>query len=149
LLVLPAWVRADHVASRDIIGTRADTAQVHPGLLTRNLMSAAERAGARLVRQRVVGVDLSGDAVKSVRLADGTAAETEVLVLAMGPWTGGALSAWFGLASGLVGGTRAHSILLLSSTERSHQWPAIDATALFLDYSEDYTAKSLHPEAGV
>jgi hypothetical protein len=70
-------------------------------------------------------------------------AETEVLVLAMGPWTGHGLAAWFGLAGGgdVVTGQRAHSILI-----REPKTTKIDATALFLAYRENYTGKSLDPE---
>jgi hypothetical protein len=70
-------------------------------------------------------------------------AETEVLVLAMGPWTGNSLAAWFGLAGGVVTGQRAHSILIREPTTAA---PKIDATALFLAYRENYTGKSLDPE---
>jgi hypothetical protein len=67
-----------------------------------------------------------------------------VLVLAMGPWTGNSLAAWFGLASGVVTGQRAHSILI-----REPETTKIDATALFLSYRENYTGKSLDPEVSL
>ncbi len=69
-------------------------------------------------------------------------AKTEVLVLAMGPWTGNCLAAWFGLASGVVTGQRAHSILIREPKTATK----IDATALFLSYRENYSGKSLDPE---
>ena len=141
---LPVWVDSENLSDCDVIGTPADTAQVHPGHLTRALLSAAERAGAKLIRQRVVGIDVSEatTTVQSVRLSDGTTCATDVVVLTMGPWTGRGLTGFFGMKAGLVDGSRAHSISLRPPVEA-----AIDATALFLSVRDDDShRKCLDPE---
>jgi sarcosine oxidase, subunit beta len=49
------------------------------------LLSRAEAAGARFVRERVTGVDTTGGRVREVRLASGDSIATERLVVAAGP----------------------------------------------------------------
>lgn len=143
---LPAWVNSGSVADSDEIGSPDNTAQVHPGQLTRALLAAAQAGGAQLVRQRVVGVSLSADksAAESLQLADGSSVVVDVVVLAMGPWTGGGLADFFGLKSRggalAVDGSRAHSILLQPPPDA-----AIDATALFLTVRDEHR-KCLDPE---
>ena len=60
--------------------------QVHPKLLTEALMAASK---AEVVLGRVVGGVVEEGRVRGVKLEDGRRLEAEVVVLAMGPWTGG------------------------------------------------------------
>lgn len=62
------------------------------------LSQAAQRRGARVLQGHVVGLRRAGEGVTGVLLADGTTVETEALVLAMGAWTGMALTQWLDLA---------------------------------------------------
>ena len=124
----PAWVSGTVVASQ-VLGSPASTAQVQPCLLTSALMAAAERAGAKLVRGKVTAARLSSSgAVTGLHLASGDLVEADVVVLAMGPWTGRGLE-MFGLPASLVSGDRAHSITISLPDPASS---GIDNTALFL-----------------
>lgn len=49
------------------------------------LLEESRRRGVRVVRDRVVGVDTAGGAVRSVRLSSGSGLPTERLVIAAGP----------------------------------------------------------------
>ena len=125
----PGWVSGTVVESR-VLGGPASTAQVHPRLLTSALMSAAVRAGARLVRGTVTAARQSAGAVTGLHLSSGDILEADIVVLCMGPWTGRGLE-MFGVSASapLVSGHRAHSITIsLPHPESS----GIDNTALFL-----------------
>ena len=131
----PAWVSGTVVESR-VLGSPASTAQVQPRLLTSALMSAAVKAGARLVRGKVTAARLSEGAVTGLHLSSGHVLEADIVVLCMGPWTGRGLE-MFGVsaASGcLVSGHRAHSI---SITLPHPTNSGIDNTALFLSSLKD------------
>jgi glycine/D-amino acid oxidase-like deaminating enzyme len=162
---LPAWVNSGNVADCEELGSLAETAQVHPGQLTRALLTAAQtQAGGgggsvQLVRQRVVGIDLSSStvgggqqsALTAVRLADGSVCRTDVVVLAMGPWTGRGLADLLGVhgrrGGGLViDGSRAHSILVRPPPADAAE---VDSTALFLTVRDEeghHQRKCLDPE---
>ena len=121
----PEWVDGG-VKSSEVIGTTKTTAQVHPKLLTKALMAAAERAGARLVQGRVIAGKTVKSDVAGVRTEDGRFIEADVVILCLGPWTNQGL-AWFNCDQKVVTGTRAHSITIMLEGESS-----IDNTALFL-----------------
>jgi len=61
-----------------------DDGSVDPRLLATALVQAAEGAGARLVRQRVTEVICTAGRASGARLADGSVAEAEWIVLAAG-----------------------------------------------------------------
>lgn len=65
------------------IGTHETTAQVHPALFTRAMMDAAQSLGATLRIAAVTG--LAGTGVAT----DQGAVAADVVVVAMGPWSGG------------------------------------------------------------
>ncbi|TDB88865.1 glycine oxidase ThiO [Actinomadura sp. 7K534] len=61
---------------------------IDPRRLTAALLTAAEKAGARLVRRRAAGVAVENDAATGVRLDDGTVVRADRVLLAAGPWSG-------------------------------------------------------------
>ncbi|MDH2428694.1 glycine oxidase ThiO [Sphaerisporangium sp. TRM90804] len=63
-------------------------AWVDPRRVTAALLAALTRRGATLVEGRVRGLDVRGDAVRGVRLADGGAVAADRVVLAAGAWSG-------------------------------------------------------------
>lgn len=65
-----------------------DDGSIDPRRLTAALLAAAEKAGARLVRQRAAGLLLEGGTAAGVRLDDGTAVRGDRVLLAAGPWSG-------------------------------------------------------------
>ncbi|TQM70111.1 glycine oxidase [Actinomadura hallensis] len=65
-----------------------DDGSIDPRRLTAALLAAAEKAGARLVRQRATGLLVEGGTAAGVRLADGTAVRGDRVLLAAGPWSG-------------------------------------------------------------
>lgn len=96
-----SWLEADEVKARspDIApGVRGATffpgRQVEPYRYTLALAQAAEKKGASIKQGEVVGFRSQGSRVTSVVLTAGEV-ETGVVVLAMGPWTGRAVS-WLG-----------------------------------------------------
>ena len=56
---VPQWVDGN-VKSCEVIGTTNTTAQVHPKLLTKAFMTAAQRKGAKLMTKRVIGGEQRG-----------------------------------------------------------------------------------------
>jgi glycine oxidase len=62
--------------------------QVDNRALVEALLAAGERAGVRLVRQRVVDLSVAGDRVTGAVLADGTVLPAGTVVLAAGCWSG-------------------------------------------------------------
>lgn len=66
--------------------------QVEPYRYTLGLAQTAETLGARFRHGEVVGFDTEGERVVAVRLASGARVEADVVVIAMGPWSGQAAS---------------------------------------------------------
>ena len=64
---------------------------VDPRLLAAALLSAAQRAGARLIREPAAEILTAGEAVTGARLADGTVVDAPQVVLAAG-WQSAALA---------------------------------------------------------
>ena len=62
--------------------------QVETRAVTAALLAAGDRAGVRLVRQRVAELVAGGGRVSGVRLADGTEIGAAAVVLAAGCWSG-------------------------------------------------------------
>ncbi|OWM82146.1 hypothetical protein CDL15_Pgr001720 [Punica granatum] len=123
---LPEWVDGPAKGIR-VIGSDQTTAQVHPQLFTRTLLSkAVNDYGLEVVIGKVQQVDTVGGRVQAVVLEGGQAMEADSVVLALGPWSGK-----FGLVSSLFGvyGLKAHSIVL-----EPKQPDAITAHALFLSF---------------
>ncbi|MCP2338428.1 glycine oxidase ThiO [Actinomadura rupiterrae] len=60
---------------------------IDPRRLAPALLAAAEKCGARLVRQKAAEVLVRGDAVSGVRLDDGTELPADRVLLAAGPWS--------------------------------------------------------------
>ncbi len=69
--------------------------QVEPYKFTLGLAQAAEAMGAEVRHGDVVDFDTKGDRITSIKLASGTRVDSDVLVLATGPWSGQATS-WLG-----------------------------------------------------
>ncbi|KAK1281628.1 hypothetical protein QJS10_CPB22g00123 [Acorus calamus] len=143
---IPGWVDGPARSPRTI-GTVETTAQVHPQLFTRALLSSAvDRHGARLVIGKVESVevdDATGRAtgVSVVRGGEVEVIQADAVVLALGPW-----SCRFPVISSLlrVSAIKAHSIVV-----RPREPSAITAHALFLAYhpkGRKPGSKSLDPE---
>jgi len=62
--------------------------QVEPYRYTLGLAQAAEKMGATIRQGEAVGFRHKGSRITSVTLGTGTEVETDVVVLAMGPWSG-------------------------------------------------------------
>lgn len=92
----PDWLDGN-VAVHEVIGTTATTAQVEPARFTRAMVDDALAHGATLVTGIVDGLDLDPEngAVHGVSI-DGEIHRTDVVVLALGPWTQRA-AAWLAL----------------------------------------------------
>ncbi|KAJ8770707.1 hypothetical protein K2173_021354 [Erythroxylum novogranatense] len=135
---LPPWVDGP-TKSAKTIGTTATTAQVHPQLFTKTLLTKAiESYGVEVVIGKVERVRVVGGRVESVEVADGRAVESDSVVLALGPWSGN-----FEMLSSLfrVYGLRAHSIVLEPKTPE-----AITPHALFLSYIPASGGTPMDPE---
>lgn len=138
--IVPNWVDGP-VRSPRTIGTPDTTAQVHPQLFTRTLVSkAVENYGAEVVIGKLESVEVKEGRVKSVALEGGRVIESEAVVLALGPW-----SCKLELLSSIfrVHGLKAHSIVLEPKNP-----DAITPPALFLTYhpSQGLGGKPLDPE---
>ncbi|KAJ4964526.1 hypothetical protein NE237_016375 [Protea cynaroides] len=136
---LPAWVDRPARNPRTI-GTTETTAQVHPQLFTRTLLSSAVvNHGLEVVIGEVDRVEVEGGRVRGVVLkhGDGVIA-ADAVVLALGPW-----SCRLPLLSSLfrVSGLKAHSIVL-----EPRDPAAITPHALFLSYYPAQGGKPLDPE---
>lgn len=104
----PSWIGST-VAVDAQIGTEKTTAQIHPELFTRGMMTAAEATGGRLVRGTVEGVVLSSDGRRVAgALVDGETLEADAVVIAMGPWSILACQ-WLSLPA--VYGLKGHSLV--------------------------------------
>lgn len=138
---LPSWVDGP-VQNAKTIGTAQTTAQVHPQLFTRCLVTTAvEKYGAEVVIGRVVKVGFVAEddgRVDSVILDDGRVIRADSVVLALGPW-----SSKLAMLSSLfrVYGLKAHSIVL-----EPKEPGAISPHALFLSYYLAEGGKPMDPE---
>lgn len=101
---------AAHV--RGFLGNTDSTAQVHPEQFTKALVAASQARGATVRMGEVKGLSLAGSG-RRVRVAgvlvDDEVIKADVVVLAMGPWTG-ALSKSLSLPP--VFGLRGNSVVL-------------------------------------
>ncbi|XP_073156809.1 D-amino-acid oxidase [Henckelia pumila] len=135
---VPAWVDGPAKGPRTI-GTRETTAQVHPQLFTKTLLSkAVEEYGVKVVIKKLEAVNTSEGGVTAVVLEDGGQIEADAVVLALGPWTGklSILSSLF-----RVYGLKAHSIILEPKNPDE-----ITPHALFLSYYPAQGGKPMDPE---
>ncbi|PON67204.1 FAD dependent oxidoreductase [Trema orientale] len=135
---LPSWVDGPARSPRTI-GTVETTAQVHPQLFTRTLISkAVESYGVEVVIGKVDRVEVDEARVNSLVLEGGRVVESDAVVLALGPWSGK-----FALLSSLfrVSGLKAHSIVLEPKEPGS-----ITPHALFLSYYPSQGGKPIDPE---
>ncbi|ESQ31213.1 hypothetical protein EUTSA_v10004317mg [Eutrema salsugineum] len=137
-LGLPAWVDGP-AKSPSTIGTTQTTAQVHPQLFTRKVLSTAmEKYGVEVVIGKLEEVRVELGRVDSVVLEGGRVIEADSVVLAMGPWSGK-----FEMLSSIfrIYGTKAHSIVL-----EPKEANAITPHALFLTYYPCNAREALDPE---
>ncbi|KAJ6305628.1 hypothetical protein OIU78_021053 [Salix suchowensis] len=135
---LPSWVDGPARVLR-AIGSTETTAQVHPQMFTKTLLSkAVEKYGVEVVIGKVDSVGVEGGRVESVVLEGGRVIESDSVVLALGPWSGK-----FEMLSSLfrVYGLRAHSIVL-----EPKEPDAITPHALFLSYYPEQGGKPMDPE---
>ncbi|KAF5752868.1 putative oxidoreductase TDA3 [Tripterygium wilfordii] len=137
---IPSWVDGP-VRSPRTIGSTETTAQVHPRLFTRTLLTkATESYGVDVVIGKLERVEVEGGRVGSVVLEGGRVIETDAVVLALGPW-----SSKLELLRSLfrVYGLKAHSIVI-----EPKEPDAITPHALFLSYypARGYRTKPLDPE---
>ncbi|KAF9681766.1 hypothetical protein SADUNF_Sadunf05G0036900 [Salix dunnii] len=135
---LPSWVDGPARGLR-AIGSTETTAQVHPQMFTKTLLSkAVENYGVEVVIGKVDSVGVEGGRVESVVLEGGRVIESDSVVLALGPWSGK-----FEMLSSLfrVYGLRAHSIVL-----EPKEPDAITPHALFLSYYPEQGGKPMDPE---
>lgn len=133
-----------HLAPPRTIGTEESIAQVHPRKLTYALLDAAKQAvGTEVIQQRVENVtrdEQQGRWVLSVRPTDKEDAEptehtTDVLVLAMGPWSIRARD-WFPSLPPILAHKAASLVIPVT----------LPATALFTEYTTS-TGRLREPEA--
>ncbi|KAM7507136.1 hypothetical protein LguiA_017589 [Lonicera macranthoides] len=135
---LPSWINGP---SRNVktIGTTETTAQVHPQLFCRTLLSrAVEEYGVAVVIGKLERVVAEEGVVKGVVVEGGEVIGGDGVVLALGPWSGklGMLSEIF-----RVYGLKAHSIVLEPKEDA-----AITPHALFLSYYVREGGEALDPE---
>jgi glycine/D-amino acid oxidase-like deaminating enzyme len=107
-LEAPKWIgRQAAVHAR--IGTEETTAQVHPAMFTRSMMTAAEANGARLMAGVVEGVTLAEGGKRATGvIVDGETVAADAVVIAMGPWSILACQ-WLPLPA--VYGLKGHSLV--------------------------------------
>jgi len=108
------WVDRESIRKKETIGTQATTAQVHPFILTNELMKSAINNGAKLKIGVVIGVDEDENhKISHVNLDDGSHLDADIVVIAMGAWASRAADL-FPLCKNAfqVTGSRAHSIVL-------------------------------------
>ena len=85
--------------SGSIIGgtLHQDCIQMDPKLFMAAFAPAAEAEGVTILRQKkAVGLTVSGGRIRGVDLQDGNSLECSSVVLAIGAWTGRAVSDWLG-----------------------------------------------------
>ncbi|KAK9097317.1 hypothetical protein Sjap_022814 [Stephania japonica] len=139
---VPGWVDGPATDPREI-GTPETTAQLHPQLFTRKLVSVAEAEhGLEVVIGELdhVAVDGGGGTgtATGAALKDGRLIAADAVVLALGPWSGrlSVLSSLF-----RVYGLKAHSIVL-----EPRDPSVITPHALFLNYYSSRGGRPLDPE---
>jgi len=129
---LPAWLDG-RVAPGSSMGTVDTTAQVHPYLLTSAFMKRAIEQGAQFRKGTVQSCTVTDGRITGV-VVDGDIIPADIVIIAMGPWTGLA-SQWFSIPE--ITSLKAHSIVLQPANP-------VTADAIFLAYeSKDGT---LDPE---
>lgn len=135
---LPSWVNGPAKNTRTI-GTTETTAQIHPQLFTKTLLSkAVAEHGVEVVIGKLESVAVEGGRVKAVELEGGRVVEADAVVLALGPW-----SSKLSMLSSIfrVYGLKAHSIIL-----EPKQPDAITPHALFLSYFAAHGGEPMDPE---
>ncbi|KAK1363782.1 FAD-dependent oxidoreductase family protein [Heracleum sosnowskyi] len=135
---VPEWVNGAAKQVRTI-GTHETTAQVHPQLFTRTLLSkAVAEHGVEVVIGKLERVVAEAGCVTAVELEGGRVVEADAVVLALGPWTSklSMLNELF-----RVYGLKAHSIVL-----EPKEADAITPHALFLSYYAAGGGKPMDPE---
>ncbi|KDP31996.1 hypothetical protein JCGZ_12457 [Jatropha curcas] len=135
---LPSWIDGPARGPRTI-GSTETTAQLHPQLFTRTLLSKAmESYGVELVIGKVERVAVEEGRVGSVVLEGGRVINSDAVVLTLGPWSGK-----FEMLRSLfrVYGLKAHSIVL-----EPKEASAITPHALFLSYHPAHGGEPIDPE---
>jgi glycine/D-amino acid oxidase-like deaminating enzyme len=128
-----AWLSSD-VAVSQVLGSREDTAQVHPGQFTAAMMRGAQAQGAELRDGRVTGIRQQAGRAVGVEV-DGEPLDGDAVVIAMGPWS--VLAAlWLPLPA--VFGLKGHSLVFDTGE-------AVPPEAVFLEYREG-SGSVLSPE---
>ncbi|XP_047311702.1 putative oxidoreductase TDA3 [Impatiens glandulifera] len=136
--IIPSWIDGTARNCREI-GSTETTAQVHPQLFARTLISkAVADYGVEIVIGKVENVRVEEGKATAVEMEGGRKIEADAVVLALGPWTGklSLLSSIF-----RVYGIKAHSIVL-----EPKEAEAISAHALFLSYHRSEGGPPLDPE---
>ncbi|XP_077220458.1 FAD-dependent oxidoreductase family protein [Tasmannia lanceolata] len=140
--LVPSWVDGP-IKNPRTIGTVETTAQVHPKLFTRRILSSAmEDHGLELIIGELQRVEVDEGRVKGVLIKEEggeiRAIQAMGVVLALGPWSGR-----FSFLSDIfqVSGLKAHSIVL-----KPKDPDAITPDALFLTYYPGRGAKPFDPE---
>ncbi|KAM7250990.1 hypothetical protein ACFE04_022873 [Oxalis oulophora] len=135
---LPDWIDGP-AETPATIGTAHSTAQVHPLLFTRKLLSeAVEKFGLEVVIGKVERVGTESGRVNSVVIEGGRVIDSDAVVLALGPW-----SSKFEMLGSLfrVYGLKAHSIVI-----EPKEPAAITPHALFLSYYPAHGGRPMDPE---
>ncbi|GFY86592.1 FAD-dependent oxidoreductase family protein [Actinidia rufa] len=135
---LPNWVDGPARNPR-IIGTTETTAQVHPQLFTRTLLSkAVADGGVEVLIGKLESVEVEGGEATAVVVEGGRRIGADAVILALGPWSGklSILSSIF-----RVYGLKAHSIVL-----EPKEAGAISPHALFLSYRMAQGGEAMDPE---
>ncbi|MCL7040795.1 hypothetical protein MKW94_008212 [Papaver nudicaule] len=139
--IVPSWVDGP-ARNPNTIGTIETTAQVHPQLFTRALLSfAIDNHDLEVVIGELERVEVAQGRVKSVVLGENgnnRVMETDSVVLALGPW-----SSRLSMISSLfnVSALKAHSIVLIPKDPT-----AITPHALFLTYQAASGGEPMDPE---
>ncbi|MBW1801163.1 MAG: FAD-binding oxidoreductase, partial [Deltaproteobacteria bacterium] len=155
------WISGDEVRSMENTLTEevrgavlGYTGYVEPYRYTLALAQGAEKMGANIKYAQAVGFQCEKDRVASVKLSTGKAVSAGTVVIAMGPWSGVALS-WLGLNLPLTS-LRAQTMKLVASRRPGHQmsfaplmpgeWPHVFMIfspradgSIFAGYTEDRT----------
>ncbi|XP_055828107.1 putative oxidoreductase TDA3 [Solanum dulcamara] len=135
---VPSWVDGPAKSPRTI-GSTDSTAQVHPQLFTKTLLSKAmEDYGVELVIGKAERVEMADGKTRGVVLDDGREIGADAVVLALGPW-----SKRFSVLGSIfrVYGIKAHSIVL-----EPKEVDRITPHALFLTYYPAQGGKPMDPE---
>ena len=143
------WIDANIVNS-DVIGTQETTAQVHPRKITEALMSSAVSRGASLQIGTVIGLKFDQkDSVQATLLSTGEEIPTDIVVVAMGPWSDRAFPFFPRAKFGRMSAHRCHSVVLKSQSiggqalfcdidgKEPEMYPRPDGTVYFSGESDD------------